>query len=517
MGVSAHWFSRRDLKGLKRAFEDDWGSPVPTQVVSNGEYLPGPQTAQQKVVEARIKDHADRMAKKLGVSRRDFLRTAAGMAAGFLAMNEVYGRLFEIDAAEATEPERAEARLAALKGQFVFDGQTHHVADDYKNEGLLFLRKRTAGDNIYKKVLNPALVGQPHTLQAFKFESYIKDIFLDSDTSVALLTSFTSDDPARIPLTDAQMVATRDTVNKISGTRRLFAHGFAWPGFPGNLEAMERAARELKIDSWKSYCVGDPGQHSNYPFLLDDEKKTYPAYALADKLGIRNWCTHKGLLPVDYKSFKNWEYADLRDLGKAVKDWPQLNFIIFHAAIRPGFDDGQVAKLMEETGEIPWIDDMAAARGKFHADNIYADVGSTFASAVVTQPRLCAGIMAKLIAGCGYDHVLWGTDSVWYGSPQWQIEGLRRLQIPDDIAKKAGLSKADQEDFNQNPDGRVKSHIFGKNAARVYGLAMTAGGQPAADFGTDGLAQIKTEYQRSGARRDNLYYGWIRNGQGQPA
>ena len=102
MGVSEHWFSRRDLKGLKRAFEKDWGAPIPTQVVSNGEYLPGPQTPQQKEVEARIKERADRVAKKLGITRRGFLKTAAGMAAGFLAMNEVYGRLFETGASEAT-------------------------------------------------------------------------------------------------------------------------------------------------------------------------------------------------------------------------------------------------------------------------------------------------------------------------------------------------------------------------------------------------------------------------------
>jgi predicted TIM-barrel fold metal-dependent hydrolase len=510
MGVSEHWFSKRHLKGLRRAWERDLGTPVPTQVVSNGEYLPPPQTRAQKEVEARIQDRAERMARRLGVTRRDFLRSAAGMAACFLSMNEVYGGLFEIDAAEAAEPERADARLAALKDQFILDGQTHHVADDYKNEGLLFLRKRTAGENVYKKVLNPALAGQAHTLDAYKFESYVKDIFMDSDTRVALLSSFTSDDPERIPLTDEEMVATRDKLNRMSGSRRLLAQGFSWPGFPGNLESMERAAKELKIDSWKSYTVGDPGQHSNYPFFLDDERKTYPSYELADKLGIRNWCTHKGLLPVDYRKFRNWEYADLRDLPKAARDWPQLNFIIFHAAIRPGFDDGTVARLMEEQGEIPWIDDMAAMRSRHGLENVYADVGSTFASAVVTQPRLCAAIMAKLIAGCGYDRVLWGTDSVWYGSPQWQIEGLRRLQIPDDIARKTGLSRADQEDFNANPDGRVKSAIFGKNAVRLYGLPATADGRPAADYANDGLARVKAEYLRSGAQRDNLYYGWIR-------
>ena len=46
------------------------------------------------------------------------------------------------------------------------------------------------------------------------------------------------------------------------------------------------------------------------------------------------------------------------------------------------------------------------------------------------------GIMGK---GLGYDHVVWGTDAVWTGSPQWQIEALRRLEIPEDMQKKYGF------------------------------------------------------------------------------
>ena len=48
-------------------------SPVPTRMISNGEYMPVPQTEKQKRVEARIEELADAASKKLGISRRQFL------------------------------------------------------------------------------------------------------------------------------------------------------------------------------------------------------------------------------------------------------------------------------------------------------------------------------------------------------------------------------------------------------------------------------------------------------------
>src|SRR5262245_40976328 len=86
------WFEEDQLAQLTPAEEaDDLRAPVPTQMVSNGEYMPFPQTEKQKEVEFRIKGLADHAAKKLGMTRRQFLTTTGGMAACFLAMNETYG------------------------------------------------------------------------------------------------------------------------------------------------------------------------------------------------------------------------------------------------------------------------------------------------------------------------------------------------------------------------------------------------------------------------------------------
>src|SRR5690349_19161680 len=79
-------------------------SPVPTRMISNGEYMPVPQTDQQRRVEARLEELADEASRRLGVSRRQFLRSAGGTAAALLAMNDVYGAFFNVSPAELYEP-----------------------------------------------------------------------------------------------------------------------------------------------------------------------------------------------------------------------------------------------------------------------------------------------------------------------------------------------------------------------------------------------------------------------------
>src|SRR5262245_37101909 len=75
---------------------ESFRSPVPTRMISNGEYMPVPQTEQQKRVEVRIQELAEEASRRLGISRRRFLGSSGGMAATFLAMNEVFGRFFNV-------------------------------------------------------------------------------------------------------------------------------------------------------------------------------------------------------------------------------------------------------------------------------------------------------------------------------------------------------------------------------------------------------------------------------------
>src|SRR5437899_7552811 len=88
------WLSEREQRLVEGAETAAAATPIPTQIVSNGEYLPPRQSATQKKVEARINELSDVNGKRLGLNRRQFMRTSCGMAAAFLAMNEVYGNVF---------------------------------------------------------------------------------------------------------------------------------------------------------------------------------------------------------------------------------------------------------------------------------------------------------------------------------------------------------------------------------------------------------------------------------------
>src|ERR1700682_5584938 len=94
------FLSDEQLNELQPAETASFPSPVPTQIVSSDEYMPVPQSAKQREVEARLKEMSDRLARRQGLSRRRFFQTASGMAASFLVVNQVFGRLFEVRAAE---------------------------------------------------------------------------------------------------------------------------------------------------------------------------------------------------------------------------------------------------------------------------------------------------------------------------------------------------------------------------------------------------------------------------------
>ena len=107
--------------------------------------------------------------------------------------------------------------------------------------------------------------------------------------------------------------------------------------------------------------------------------------------------------------------------------------------------------------------------------------------------------MGMMIKQMGVDRVVWGTDAVWTGSPQWQIEGFRRLEIPEDMQKRHGYAPLGPA------DSPVKNAIFGGNNARLYNLPPERHGE----ISRDRFAIMKAEYERAGPKPSNLRYGYV--------
>src|SRR2546428_11929721 len=90
------WLSDEQLAKCAPAETEEFRSPVPTRMVSNGEYMPIAQTEKQKRVEARIKELANTLAKQLGVSRRQVPTTAGGKVPDVVPRDEGHGELFDV-------------------------------------------------------------------------------------------------------------------------------------------------------------------------------------------------------------------------------------------------------------------------------------------------------------------------------------------------------------------------------------------------------------------------------------
>ncbi len=493
----SRFLSDREVSTLAPA-EQVFRAPVPTQMVSNGEFNPLPQSPAQRRLESRINELAEANGRRLGLDRRSFLRSSSGFAVAFMAMNEVFGRLFAVNEAEAAQPEAAAERDAALKGQFIFDDQLHFVRDDYPWDGLTDLAKYAA------EHWNPAMRSEKigMSIDRYKFDNFLKEVYLDSDTRIGLLSGAPFDDPNKWFLTNDQIKQAAMTVNSIAGTQRLLFHSVITPNQKGWMEEVDRCISEVKPTSWKGYTIGDPlsPATTHYPWRLDDEKLMYPFYEKAVKAGITTVCVHKGLLPKDYETSipHAWRYAAVEDVPKAAKDWPQISFVIYHSGLRAFLEntDDELARF-EKTGYMKWISDLAEMPQKYGVTNVYPELGTAFAISAVSNPRFCAAMLGTLIKGCGSDHVFWGTDSVWYGSPQWQIEAFRRIEIPEDMQKKYGFAPLGPA------DGPVKTAILGGNGIRHYKLEQHA------ELDQDGIGQMKTAYLADGQNRSLAAYGYV--------
>jgi hypothetical protein len=111
-------------------------------------------------------------------------------------------------------------------------------------------------------------------------------------------------------------------------------------------------------------------------------------------------------------------------------------------------------------------------------------------------PEVCMHMLGQMMQVGGADHILWGTDSIWGGSPQGQIARMRTLKIKDQLIEKHKYPQLTDE---------VKNQILGLNAARLFGVDPKAGRQA---IKADKLTQLRNDYQQNPAP-SNTQYGWV--------
>jgi len=485
----ADWASRF-TRGLRSA------SPIPTQIVSNEEFTPFPQTKEQALVDRAVVALTDRASRKLGITRRELLKTTGGMAAALLAMNGVFGRFFDVLDSELFEP----AAFAEQQGApyFIFDVQTHYVGSHYdptdaeenrrgavSKQALLSLRRR-----IKEAGLNPKLAGDRGTIDDLSWKNFVKEVFLDSETTVSLISTPPGPYPQEAVVPPKEMAHIRDEINRLAGSQRMLAHGLATPQLgAADLEFMALQAETLKVDAWKCYTGSCP-KGFDRGWWMDDETIAYPMLEQARKLNVKRVCVHKGLPlgPVP-------EYNHPKDVIKAAKDFPDLDFLIYHAGLKSA---AAIDETVVRSGEVPWTTEFCRMKqAQPGITNIYMELGSTFGQLVTTHPTACAHVLGQIIEAFGVDHVLWGTDSIWYGTPQWQIEALRRFQIPEPLIEKHKYRALTRE---------VKERIFGLNAARVFGIDVAAKRH---EVPNDYLGKIRMSYLEEGPEPSLRLYGWV--------
>jgi len=436
--------------------------PVKLDSTTNGEFEPTPLAPRNQIANRIAQEWASTNAKRSGKSRRDFLVSSCGVASTLLAINAVNaaagktGGRYAIDSDAAVDAELANS---ALKGkEFIFDVQGHYVPP---NVAVSRKQRCAAHDWLSREYM-----------RCLGADDFIKDIFLDADTDMMVL-SFVPSERDSEPLTIAEADATRRIIDEMEGSHRLLLHGRVNPNQAGDLESMDELVEKWRVAAWKCYTQWGPDGNG---FAFTDDVGLRFVDKACD-LGVRNIAVHKGI-PFGRRSY---QHSLCTDIGPIAKMYPQVNFLIYHSGWIPGRAEGPYDPASGEG-----IDELIRScqqAGIGPGDNVYAELGSTWRG-LMQDPDSAAHALGKLFKYLGPDNVLWGTDSIWYGSPQDQIQAFRTFQIATELREAHGYPEITAE---------LRAKVFGLNALKPYGISLTEAEQRASN---DKISTQRSNYQQ---------------------
>ena len=427
--------------------------PIRFDGTSNGEYVPLPATPGHRRANAIAHEHVNNNARRLGMGRRAFLTSSMGAATVLAACNRANpnaGGSYVLPKEAGLE--QAAADTAVGGKEFIFDVQLHCV--DPKAAWT-----RGADGELWRAALGQAFP-QAVKCKAGEYDCYsapslVKEVFLDSDTTAGVVSALFGTDKGN-PTPIAYAAQVRQLVEEVgSSNKRCLIHGGILPNIPGEVDGMDAKVEVHRVSAWKLYPQWGPDGRG---YFLDSSPLAEQVFDKARKLGVKTFAVHKGVSLYG----QDPALSSPRDMGAAAVKNPDLTFLVYHSGFQPGVTEGAY----DPAGD--GVDRLVKAHRdaglKRNQGNLYAELGACWRH-FMGRPDEAAHVIGKLLATFGEDRIMWGTDCLWFGSPQDQIQAFRAFEISAEYQEKFGYPALTAE---------TKRKIFGLNAARVYGLDVPA-------------------------------------------
>lgn len=449
-----------------RWMDDDPGLPVELGPCSNGEYDPEPvlpPVLRESIARARVA--CDDNASRTGVSRREFLMSICGAATTLLVLDACTREAHRADSSAPTSspgggyasiPPEATVEPSPAAGaiggeEFVFDIQGHLLEYD--------LLPVLNGQDFWQSFPQQSC-GEDDPRVCYSIEHFMDLMFTRSDTSMLVLSALPIY-PAGSPLSHDVMDVTRRIATGLCRDERVLLHAQALPNLDviqSSLAAMQHTAETYPVVAWKTFThFPDVLDGSGNGWWLDDHDPALPQVGerfirRCVELGKPNICVHKG--------FSNGSvYASPQDVGPAARRNPDANIVVYHSGFEAGSVEGPFTQGTANVGVNRLITSMRRAKIGPN-ENVYAEIGSTWWY-TFRYPSQAAHVLGKLLRYVGEDNVLWGTDCLFYGSPQPLIQAMRAFQISPEFQERYGYPALTKE---------IKAKILGRNGARLYGI-----------------------------------------------
>jgi len=498
---------------------------------------------------------------KTGGGAGSGMMTTGGSGSGSEASSADCTGGYHIPKEAMSDIEIAQCALGMGGNELIIDMQSHFASPETNPLGALGLQQFVGQSNTTRFPWIVRSAGVTGSGQ-FDRTEYVNQIFMGSDTTIGVLSGISYSVGANgmgtggfAALSNEDLL---DGANFLKGKfpGRMLTHCMIMPNDRIDIQfaMMERNAGTY--DNWKTSPPWSPMTNDGYWLDGKDDPMMVGPKMIQKGLDLNSpiFCIHKGF---PLSSFSP-TYTNPRDVGPAANMFPDAYLVIYHSAFEHGLAAGQSTEPADAAvmGGMAWQSDCGTSAlqrmggmwpegpynecdadvmmkypldrgvnslvkslrdsnigpngtkldpktkeiiaGTENSTHVYAECGGVWPNLLTGRVEEAMHYWGKLLLYIGEDRITWGTDCLWFGSPQPVIQAFRCFEISQEFQDKYGYPAL-------TPARKEK--ILGQNAAKLQNVRNGINIQGChSDYVSSSALLWKRELdQEFGVRRDMLY------------